>query len=365
MRSPLTASTACVALLIASSLARAQGVAPSPAPDLTPALYEQGNLRVAVRCAESFETPEQGLRVSLDGAGPLPPLRVNGEQWLGTDARGHLMTGWSATDVGYVAPPGLHRVHVDAPDCIPEDRDVVVSATHAERVDGRLAVARAALDGPVGAPDGFGLVLGGFTAPYPESIRSGVDSMGMSPTAYSIDPTSAQGVWLASTFERRYFALALDTTLGAGQLGGNVRSPADTPPAPGGSPGPSPFTGSFLETGLALRVGARLPLRYAALAAGSGIGGSLWLVNQATVASGGASPGQTSAMAVQGVHAAWDVPLWAAVTVKPFCGLGVQALASYDAEPSQSWHGGVMLGVGLMFQPSAACSESAGLGVRP
>jgi hypothetical protein len=355
---------ACIGLLIAPSLAHAQPNA--PAPELAPALYEVGNLRIAVRCAESFETPDRGLRVSLDGsAQPLPAVGTNGANWFGTDAHGHLIGGWVATDVGYVAPAGPHRVRIEAPDCVPEERDVVLSAFHPEHIDGRLSVASPMLEGPAGAPDGLGLVLGGFTAPYPESLRSGVSTMGISPTAYSIDPTSTQGVWLSTSYEHRYFALGLDLTFGAGQVAGTVRSLPGAPLVTPIATGPLPFSGTVFDNGLALRIGARLPLRYATLAAGSGIGGSLWMMTQAKVDGSGATGGVVVADAPQGLNATWDVPLWTSVTLKPFCGFGMQALASYEAEPSNSWHGGVTLGAGLLIQPSASCTENPGIDVKP
>jgi hypothetical protein len=373
-----TGGASCLALLVAPSLAHAQtraetraetrpADAPAAPPELAPRLYDAGNLRVAVRCAESFETPERGLRVSLDSdSRPLRPLRTNGETWLGTDAHGHVTAGWVTTDVGYLAPLGSHRLRIEAPDCVPEERDVVLTASHAEYVDGRLLVARPVLEGPVGAPDGLGILLGGYTSPYPESLRSGVHTLGLSSTAYTIDPASTQGFWLSTSFERRFFALAFDATFGAGQLTGTMRSLPGAPTMTPIATRPLPFSGSFLDGGLTLRVGARVPLRYATLEAGSGIGGSVWVVDQAKIAPAAAASANGIVLAEPpGANAAWHVPLWAAVTLKPFCGVGVQALASYDAEPDASWHGGVLLGAGLLLQPSASCAETATIDVKP
>jgi hypothetical protein len=57
------------------------------------------------------------------------------------------------------------------------------------------------------------------------------------------------------------------------------------------------------------------------------------------------------------------VPVWASVTYKPVCNVGVVALASYDVHPLTISSNAVSIGLGVMYQPSSACSEPAELTV--
>ena len=59
-----------------------------------------------------------------------------------------------------------------------------------------------------------------------------------------------------------------------------------------------------------------------------------------------------------------EVRYWLGLTIKPGCNWGLQLLASYDMRPTDFDNSGLSFGAGLMFQPSAACSEPAGVQVR-
>ncbi|MGH7294078.1 MAG: hypothetical protein ACRELB_04050, partial [Polyangiaceae bacterium] len=136
-------------------------------------------------------------------------------------------------------------------------------------------------------------------------------------------------------------------------------------PASGESGGPFPFTGSLFEQFLELRIGARLPLRYVALMAGSGVGGSMWIssykVNTDSVGSGGiASTGLEG-----GLIGLWHLPLWAEVDLKPVCDFGVQLGAAYNWDPTDPNGGYPMFNASLMWQPAPSCSRTAKVDVSP
>jgi hypothetical protein len=325
---------------------------PARADEIAPAMYAGGNLRVAVTCAESFGSVDNGLRVAIDG-NYVRPLRTNAISNVTLDSNNNQVVLTVPTDVGFVVPPGHHHMRVEMPDCEADDREIDVSPSHARFVEGRLLLANDSLKGTVGAPDGFGLVLGGYTMGLPRSLLSGSGpDWARSPTAYTIDPASTHGLWLVTSVERRYFTFALDSMWGWGSANGHIAA-NDSSPA-------TDFSASMLQWSMALRIGARLPLRYASLAAGSGIGFSLWIFNHTDAANRAAMTD-----AVSNVNAVWQVPLWASLTIKPACGWGIQGLASYGVQPTRSDASSLFLGIGILFQPSASCSETPGVDVSP
>ncbi len=343
---------ACV-LLTGGALARAD------VPKLAPNLYERGNLRVAVACAGSpLVGPAGGLRVSIDGSA-LEPLRVNAELAAGTDADGYNIVESFATDTGFLAEPGRHHLEVDAPGCEPDVRDVDLSATYAERVEGRLP-ALPELRAPTAAPDGFGFVFGAASLPFPATLASGTSSDGLAPTAYTTDPSSAQGLWVSMQFERDHLMFATDEMATWGSLSGTVTS---MPSTYGVATGTYHYSGSYLENAVAVRFGGRVSFGDASLAGGTGVGGALVTRNSAHVDA--MSSTEILPNPPKEMDADWWVPVWAAVTVKPSCDWGVQALASYDVRPTQLDANGVAFGLGLEWQGSSACSEPAGIRVAP
>ncbi len=225
---------------------------------------------------------------------------------------------------------------------------------------GRGGVRRAApwLRGPVGAPDGFGLLLGGFSMSLPRSVATGSTTFVDDSTPYSIDAAHTSGFLFSTSVERRFLAFAFETRWGYTSFHGTV-SPAQ------GAAGPFAMTGNLLQWGVRLRVGARLPLGNVALAAGSGLGAGMWIVNRATI---DPTPGNVTSMqgnTPQGVHGVWSVPFWASATLKPSCGWGLQAIASYDVQPTNGEGDALFLGAGLLWQPSASCAEPASIEVTP
>ena len=356
---PLFAIVIFFAISFTSRTGRADGTAPADDQrlgdddrEIAPNLYSKGNLRIAVACAENrLVEPSQGLRVTIDDAAtPLTPLRTNALSSLALDSNDAPVYLAMVTDIGFLAPPGTHRVRIEAPDCAPDEREIEISATHAIRIDGRLAVAKKILSGPVGAPDGLGLGLGAFTSTFPDSLRTGVKNG----TSFTIGDATTDGVILSTTIEHRYFALGVDTALGFGSLSGTL--------TPTSSTSTYDFTASHMMLSGALRLGARLPLEYVAILAGSGVGASLWMTTSGSVD----EPSNTAAaFPPTGADFLWDVPLWAAIEIKPFCSWGVEVGGSYNVEPTNFDGNTVMLNASLLWQPSSSCCEGSGVTVSP
>jgi hypothetical protein len=260
----------------------------------------KGNLRVAVACAESLATPAHGLVVRVDGE-PLTPSAIN-VHVVYASQRGTTVPIPILDDIGYIASPGAHRVEIAAADCASTAFEATVDPQRAEMVDGRLAITNPALVGPTGAPNGGGLVLGTWLGHAPASAHDELGGM------------------LSGTLERRHIALAADLMIaGVGA------------------------TGSVFDSAVQARAGVRAASNLVAIAAGSGIGGELW------------------STAPAGFDGGMYVPLWAAVTVKPSCDVGLQLLAQYDVRPTSMSTSSAVVGIGLLLQPSDACRQPPGI----
>jgi len=145
----------------------------------------------------------------------------------------------------------------------------------------------------------------------------------------------------------------MDMMVGSGTATGTVA---------GGGSGPLPFSASYFGTDTALRLGAQLPWEHVSLAAGSGVGGALWYSSGVQVGQGSASQVLSRPDDIVG---GWYVPMWSSLTIKPSCNWGVQTLASYDVRPSDVGASSLAFAIGLLWQPSDACSEPAGVNVTP
>lgn len=337
----MPARAAVPLLLFASPLAAAQPLGP-----------KIQNLRVDLRCADAWATPGRGLSVTVDGL-PAPPVEVNGTEAIGYTEYGP-ESEWEPTDVGFALVAGVHRVAFAAPGCAPVALDLDVQPIVPIFVSGRLPVADPALRGPAGAPDGFGLALGAYS--LSRGPHTGDDSLFA--THYAYDASSSAGFWMSTGYEHRGFVFALDLLFGGGSVSGTATATGDTG---GSNPGPFPLDGDTFELGSTLRLGARLPFDHVTLSAGTGLGGDLWLgagtVHEPDLAG-------DAFVANPGLDASWYVPVWAAIAYKPSCNWGVQLLASYDVYPGDAAQDAPALAAGLMWQPSHACSEPAGLSVR-
>jgi hypothetical protein len=325
---------------------------------IAPNLYEAGNVRVAAHCAEGngILTPENGLRLVLDGKSePEKALKSNTMSVMGSQVVNKQIVpvvNTSVIDVGFLVPPGPHHLSIQAPDCVTVETDAKVSGTHETDVVADLEVSSDSLKGPVGAPAGGALLLGGLYGLLPTALTK-------TGNVTSIDgsPSLVGGV-LSYTLERRNLFVGFDYAIARGGFSGYVSNGA-------GATTGTTFTGSQFDDEIELRIGARLPLRYLALMAGSGIGGSMWISsyneNQAGLS------GQTfdNTGLEGGIKFLWHLPLWAGINLKPTCDFGVQVTTAYNWDPTESAGSYPVAMASLMWQPSPSCSRTASVNVSP
>jgi hypothetical protein len=324
---------------------------------IAPNLYAEGNLRVAVYCAEStdIKTPETGLRVLIDGkADGEKSLKTNFMTTLGTQTVNKVqvpVTLMNFTDVGFLVQPGLHHLRVETDDCSPLDADVVVSGTHAVNVEANLEVSKDMLKGPVGAPWGGAWLIGASYGTMPSAVFN--PSNGTHFNGYGT-PSTVGGL-LGFTYEHRYFTMMFNYFIGYGSY--SAIATQETAPMTG-SPTTS-FTGSEFEMMAELRFGARLPLaHYIALMAGSGIGASMWIGSSTTLDA-------VTESNLNGLTGFWHVPLWGAVDIKPFCNWGVQVGGALNVQPTALDGSYTMFHAGIIWQPSPSCERVPGINVSP
>jgi hypothetical protein len=329
---------------------------------VAPGLYADGNLRVAAFCAERTTPlmPQDGLRVVLDGKKePEKPLHPNFVITMGTQTVNNRAVPFvmqDVTDVGFIVPAGPHHLSIEAPDCAPVETDVKLSATHATNVTADMEVAAETLKGPAGAPAGYAWLIGGYGMQIPRSLLYQQQVIGVDGS-----PFGGAGL-LGFTYEHRYFTFGALYGVGAGSFSGQVKN---NTPQSGESGGPFPFSGSQFQNMVDIRAGVRLPLRYVALMAGSGIGGSMWIGSYHVDTSRLPSTTIADVTLEGGVNLLWHLPLWAAVDLKPFCDWGVQLGGAYNVQPTDMNGSYAMLSASLLWQPSPSCARTAGVSVSP
>ncbi|HEY1551992.1 MAG TPA: hypothetical protein VGG28_29400 [Kofleriaceae bacterium] len=325
--------------------------APQVTTNVAPWIARKGNLRLSIVCAESWVTPNDGLGVSVDGR-PTDAQGLNGSWGNYTDSDGNNGETWNASDTGYLLQPGPHHVSITSPGCAPSEFDMTADPLHSTHAIGRLAVDDWSLQGPVGAPNGISLTGGLILMPTPQGSTSNPEFS----TNYSFGPqTMADGGFISLGWEHRNFAFAFDQAFASGSISGAATSTLNA--FPGEPSQTSPFSGSVFDWRSQLRVGARLPLQYVALAGGSGIGLDAWFYSAQTTSN------QSLASPPNGADGSLYLPLWAAATVKPSCDWGVQAIGQYDVHPGSMDTNGFTLMAGVTFQPSASCREAPGVRV--
>ncbi len=312
-------------------------------------LTSGGNLRVDVRCADFWATPDHGLRVSVDGV--AQPARMNGVDTVGYGAH----SVWEPTDVGFVVAPGHHRLAIAAPGCASSARDVDISAEFATHVTGRLEVTDPALAAPITAPDGTGLALGYFHIPHPAHP----DYDDSYQTSYAYDRSTYQGLLLSVLYEHRNLAAIGDLGFGTASMSG-IATYVGAELPDGATRLPQPFAGTTHVVRLDVRVGARIPARWFGLSGGAGLGVNAYL----PVTNFSEEGVITLAHAPNDPQGDVFVPAWAAFTVKPMCSWGAQLVATYDIHPTSTGESAAMISAGVIWQPSSACSEPPHLEVK-
>lgn len=338
-------ASAGLGAMVAAGGAEAQPAPPGAA---------DGTVRVDLRCADYWAQPGIGLTLTVDGA-PVSASTVNGvmvTEW-GKHGPAHR---FELTDVAYRLAAGAHRLMFAAPGCASATRDVMLSPRRSLGLHGRLALGDPQLRGTTAAPDGIGFAFGLGTAHLP--AKTGVSTLGPEVTGYAREAIEQQGVWLSTSWEHRHFALAWDMAVLGGTTTGTLTELAAPPPLRV-SPGAMPFSDRVLDMRSTFRVGLRAPLGSAGLAAGSGLGFELHAHDAQT-----GPGGDPLALAPSGAETGMYVPVWASFTVKPWCNGGFQLLASYDIHPGAGTENGMAIAASMLWQPSGACAEPAGLVVR-
>ena len=301
------------------------------------------SVNVQVMCADhnSNMTPAGGLELSIDGV-RRPEGRV-AETIVGYEYEcwGHHRIECNnvpITDSRVVyddVAPGFHHLELSAPDCASSTDVVALKGEQLELV-GRLALAHDWLRGTATLPNGFTLELGGYAAWRPAyAYPSGA-------SAYGYRATEGGGMFSLGR-ETRHMVFELDQMYGGG--GGSVNAPDANPV--GRATAVTPLGSTFVWD-TALRVGGRLAYRDASFAAGTGIG--VDLVEDENL--------PTDLAARQGTGGHFVMPFWASLTYKPTCSWGVRVTGTYEVHPSAMDETAPMLSAGLIWQRSAACSET-------
>jgi hypothetical protein len=317
-------------------------VCAAPLASADPIIPQHDNLYVDVHCADYWANPDRGLNVRVDGAAQ-DARGVESTPVLRASKHG-AYTEWVPTDISFLVAPGTHEIAIDAPGCASSVQQIVFAPYAPVFVSGRLPVTDDTLRGTTGAPNGFGVLLGA----YNQARGPRASSNDIEPTRFAYDGNAATGGWLSMTFEHRGTAMAFDMLYGGGSISGTAM----------GTDGvPYRFSGGTFQIGYALRIGKRLAFDHIALAAGAGIGGSLW-INHGNV------DGNEFLANPNDADPDWYVPLWSALTYKPDCNWGLQVLAQYQVHPGSTNEDAPTIAGGLLWQPSAACAERAGIAVR-
>jgi hypothetical protein len=305
------------------------------------------NLRVAIACAEGLATPASGLVVRVDGQ-PLAPAATNGHDVVMYQPHGLITHSWVLDDFGYVAAPGVHRVEIGARSCATTAFEVTLDPDLTELASGRLVLTDTTLAGPTGAPNGGGFVFG----PWLGHARMAAPASPNPLQTVTPDPVGgAQGGFFSTTFERRHLAAAADFMFGAAATTGTVAGQGVF-----GAVAPQSYAGTTYDTAIQFRVGARAAKNWFAIAAGGGV--AIEMAVTRTSLNGNALSGLEPP---NGVDAEFYVPVWAALTVKPVCDIGLQLLAQYDVRPAAMSSSGPAIGVGFVIQPSDSCRQAPGI----
>lgn len=259
-------------------------------------LEQVSEVRVAVGCAEPrIRTPDEGLSVFFDQAEvSASPLGVRKRVEDNREVPAH---------VPFTMPPGSHRVRVRFPGCDPLETLAEAPAGGAIDVVGMLPPENPWVNGtPAGSPNGFRVNAGVTISSVhfrkfqnffdrATAISDRAVDVGLAGPSVSI---GAQSRWVLGTIDARY---AVGFTTG-------TQTAIDRTPPP--SIATSSLDGSLSIADLGLRIGGRVPLNIASVAAG--VKGGLGVLHFSP--SGPSSSGN-------GVFGRGG--LWAGVEAQPLC----------------------------------------------
>lgn len=193
--------------------------------------------------------------------------------------------------------------------------------------------------------DGPGLTIGAFAQTLPVAT-AGTSGFAF-PTMYTRTTPQLGGVWLGRSYVGGSTELALDLRIGGGSYEGMAANTEQGTQA-------VHYTGTYLGSAFAVRLGERIAIDNFALAAGVGIAGAIW-GGITSVDDHGAPIEATFVEPPGGAEADFYLPVWSSITVKTSCNFGLQGLAEYDVRPLDTSTSAPSFGIGLIWQPASAC----------
>ena len=333
-----------------------------------PASLPPITLHAAIACAKA--APRRlttGLALNVDGAAGASD---EGRRRSDAVSRRRRQLDTSAPrhpDVGYALAPGPHHLTFAAGGCAADERDIVIPPSGGLAASGRLAIDDPQLLGNAGAPNGWTHVVGAYATSMPALSSMSTTASGV---RYATDATTIKGAQLSATWERRHLLLGVDLEIGEGKSVGSKTS-TSTPDGYSPSAGnvSTAYAANVIQVGDRARIGVRFPLHDLAIAGGIGFGFNTWYQSTTpfgTHSANGANgtTAASAAIATTVLDDDWYVPAWASLTYKATCTWGVQVNASYDVRPTDFGDSALTFGAGLVYQPSDACSEPAGVDVH-
>jgi hypothetical protein len=292
-------------------------------------------VRVSVGCETADPlAPEQGLRVTFDDDPASQAVSDVRRRW-NNDQQADVVD--SAT---YPIDPGHHVVRVRAPDCATGSVGVDVDRAGTQIVRGVLAPRTSFLTrGPAATPDGWRLALGAWAGAtsYDDYWRF-AETRNVRLLSSPKTSVVFAGPMLTLGLVSPFIALSFDARYGS------ARTRGTTPGVASGTTEVTSLDGHTTASrgDFTARFGPRLPLYYAAVAGGGGVGLAIENVSSPTY---GANLGAN-------VSAFW----WIAVDAQPVCDWNVElmvARARVAGLGSATTSDTFALGIG--YQPSDRC----------
>jgi hypothetical protein len=263
-------------------------------------------LRVAVGCRDpGVRIPNEGLAVYLgDSTISASPLGVRMQRTA---------VGEEPAYVPFTVAPGPQHVTVRIPGCEALSGDANASPNSQATIEGLLPPVHPFFNGsPAGSPDGW-RVSAGFqhTTVRFDQFQNFYAGHALTLTPVDVNLGGVSGTF---GFQGRWFTLLLDLRYVTGAVHGAETGVSETVPRP--SVQTLSEEASFNQLDAALRVGARIPLYFAAVTFGP------------TANVGRFSLSPSSGPGNAGVEG--GVGPWVAIDAQPLCDFGIQVGGSYS-----------------------------------